>query len=161
NVQTFRQKLATKLDRQAMTCSIIRKRAVLLTANQMLGEFRQAMGKSQLLKPWQDSIFETIESVQQQRARNALIPAGNYLVDSGEAVMQQLKTPEETRNGVMIIGYEDEQYIYLLPDTTHRLVSRISPIKFSTNGNGSQLKEEGGLVPLANGNHLGIQIRVQ
>jgi hypothetical protein len=160
NVQIFRQKLATKLDRQANTGRMIGNWAVLLTVYQMLGEFWQAMGISQPLKPWQDSIFETIERVQQQRASDAFIQAVNELLASGEAAIQPLKAPEEPRNGVTIIGYEDEQYIYLLPDTTHRLVSRISPLKFSTNAIGSQLKEEGWLTAESE-TRLAVQIKVR
>ena len=92
---------------------------------------------------------------------DGFIQALNELLASGEATLTQAKEPEEPRPGVTVVGYEDNAYIYLLPEISYREAMRIRPLKFSTAAIGSQLKEEGWLVPSSSESHLTVQLRVR
>jgi hypothetical protein len=161
NAKGYRKKLAAKLGRQANTGRMIGNWAVLVTIHQMLSRFWDEMEVEEPLKPWQDTIFETVQRVQQERASDGFIQALNELLASGEAVLTQAKVPEEPRPGVTVVGYEEGTYIYLLPEISYREAMRIRSLKFSAAAIGSQLKEEGWLVPGSSESHLTVQLRVR
>lgn len=71
------------------------------------------------------------------------------------------RNPEEPRPGTTLVGYRDAQYIYLLPEVAFREVNRVQPLRFTVAAIGSQLREDGVLVPLDGDRHLTIQIRVR
>jgi hypothetical protein len=100
-------------------------RAVLVTVWQILSRFWNEMRVKEPLKPWQDSIFETVQRLQQERASDGFIQAHNELLASGEVVLTQAKVPEEPRPGATVVGYEDSAYIYLLPEISYREAMRI------------------------------------
>ena len=58
-----------------------------------------------------------------------------------------MKNPREYPPGVTVVGYRDESFIYLLPDVALREVNRIQPLKFTAYAIGSQLREDGMLIP--------------
>ncbi len=161
NSKGYRKKLAAKLGRQANSGRMIGNWAVLVTVYQMLSRFWDEMEVEEPLKPWQDTLFETIQRVQQERASDGFVQALNELLASGEAVLTQAKLPEEARPGVTVVGHEEGTYIYLLPEIAYRETMRIRPLKFSAAAIGSQLKEEGWLVPGSSESHLTVQLRVR
>ncbi len=161
NAKGYRKKLATRLGRQANTGRLIGNWAVLSTVHQTLLAFLGSMDDDYLLPAWQDTIFETVERVQQERASDSFIQSINELLASGEAIITQSRYPDEPRPGVTILGYEEGDYIYLLPEIAYREAMRIRPLKFPAKAIGSQLKEEGWLVPGSSESHLTVQIRVR
>ncbi|MCB9452394.1 MAG: DUF927 domain-containing protein [Anaerolineaceae bacterium] len=161
NAAGYRQKLTAKLGRQANTGRMIGNWAVLVTVYQLLADFFAEMDEDYLLPAWQDTIFETVGRVQGERAGDGFIQALNELLASGEAVITPSRHPDEPRPGVTIIGYEEDSYIYLLPEIAYREAVRIRPLKFSAAAIGSQLREEGWLVPGSSASHLTVQLRVR
>jgi hypothetical protein len=45
------------------------------------------------------------------------------------------------------VGYHDESFIYLLPDVALREVNKVQPLRFTAYAIGTQLKEDGVLLP--------------
>lgn len=85
----------------------------------------------------------------------------DQLLASGEADISASGHPVDPKPGVTIVGYEDEHFVYLLREIAYREVLRIHPLKFSTAAIGSQLKEDGWLIPGSSDSHLTMQIRVR
>jgi len=55
--------------------------------------------------------------------------------------------PEEPHPRITIVGYLEENYVYLLSDVAHCAVLRVQTLKFNTPAIGVQLKEAGWLIP--------------
>ena len=82
------------------------------------------------------------------------------LLASGELMLaRDMREPEEPRPGTTIVGYRDEDFVYLLPDVAHRAVMRVQPIRFNTPAIGAQLKEDGWLI--SGSSSLTVQRRVR
>ncbi len=162
NVEGYRQKLAALGGPQANTGRIVQNWAVLVTVYQLLRQFLEAKEAEDVLPGWQDVILETAQAVRQERASEVFLNNLAQLLASGEVVLAtNPKQPEESRPGVTLIGYRDARYLYLLPEVAYREVNRVQPLRFSVAAIGSQLREEGILMPGSSSNHLTVQMRVK
>lgn len=161
NTDDYETYLNTTLGSTAHTGRMERNWGLLLTVYQLMGDFLAERGAVEILPAWQDAILETVRLVQQERAGDAFIQALDQLLASGEADITASRHPVEPKPGVSVIGYEDAHYVYLLPEIAYREVMRIHPLKFSTAAIGSQLKEDGWLIPGSSDSHLTMQIRVR
>lgn len=161
NTKGYQDKLHGKLGKQAHTGRMVQNWAVLVTVYQLLSNFLHEQAADLLLPGWQDAIFETVQLVQQERAGQVFIDTLEQLLASGEAVIVHTRTEEEAKPGVTIIGYQDERFIYLLPEIAYREAVRVNPLKFSAAAIGSQLKEDGWLVAGSSDSHLTVQMRIR
>jgi hypothetical protein len=126
----------------------------------MLSKFWDEMGVEETLPHWRDTIVETVQRVQQERAGRLFLNLLAQQLASGRVVLgQNMRDPEEARPGTTIIGYQDEQHIYLLPEVAYQEVTRGQPLKFSASSIGAQLKEDGWLI--SGTNSLTVQRRVR
>ena len=161
NTDDYETYLNTTLGSLAHTGRMERNWGLLLTIYQLLGDFLTERGARDMLPVWQDAILETVRLVQQERAGDAFIQALDQLLASGEADITSSRHPVDPKPGVTVVGYEDEHFVYLLPEIAYREVMRIHALKFSTAAIGSQLKEDGWLIPGSSESHLTMQIRVR
>jgi hypothetical protein len=160
NVRNYRDQLSQAGGKQASTGRMIQNWAVLLSVYQLLGEFLTTQVATQSLPVWQDSITQTVQSVQHERAGEVFLNTLAQLLASGEAVLAPEKRhPEAPHPNVPIIGYLSDGHILLLPEVAYREVSRVQSLKFSASAIGAQLKEDGQLVP--GPNTLTVQRRVR
>lgn len=144
----YRDNLASNLGRQANTERMVQNWAVLVTTYQMLRQFMIEQDCDDALPSWQDSIVETVKAVQQERAGQVFLGALGQLIGSGQAVLDDnMRNPHEYPPGTTVVGYRDEGFVYLLPDVTLREVNKIQPLKFTAYAIGSQLREDGLLIP--------------
>ena len=60
-----------------------------------------------------------------------------------------------------VFSMHDLPSIYLLPEVAFNVVNRMQPLRFTASAIGSQLREDGWLVPGNSSNHLTVQMRVQ
>ena len=74
--------------------------------------------------------------------------------------MKDRQNPIEPAPGSTIVGYVDDDYIYLLPDVAYRLVTRYQSLKFTTSAIGTQLREDGWLLTCS-GRHLTVKIQIR
>jgi hypothetical protein len=160
NTKGYQDKLRGKLGRQAHTGRMIQNWAVLVTVYQMLANFLHEQDDD-LLPGWQDAILETVQLIQQERVGQLFIDTLEQLLASGEALIVHTRTEEEAKPGVTIIGYQDDRFVYLLPEIAYREAVRVNPLKFSAPAIGSQLKEDGWLVAGNSDSHLTVQIRIR
>ncbi|NJO82940.1 MAG: DUF927 domain-containing protein, partial [Blastochloris sp.] len=161
NTDDYETYLSTTLGSLAHTGRMERNWGLLLTVYQLLSDFLTERGAVDVLPAWQDAILETVQLVQQEQAGASFIQALDQLLASGEADITTSRHPVDPKPGVTVVGYEDEHYVYLLPEIAYREVMRIHPLKFSTAAIGSQLKEDGWLIPGSSDSHLTMQIRVR
>ena len=161
NTDDYEAYLNATLGSLAHTGRMERNWGLLLTVYQLLGDFLAERGSADVLPTWQDAILETVRLVQQEQAGASFIQALDQLLASGEADITASRHPVDPKPGVTVVGYEDEHFVYLLPEIAYREVMRIHPLKFSTAAIGSQLKEDGWLIPGSSDSHLTMQIRVR
>jgi hypothetical protein len=162
NVEGYRKKLAALGGSQANTGRIVQNWAVLVTVYQLLWKFLEAKEAVDVLPGWQDVILETAQAVRQERASEVFLNNLSQLLASGEVMLAtDMKQPEEPRPGTTLIGYRDTRYLYLLPEVAYREVNRVQPLRFTVAAIGTQLREEGVLVPGNSDAHLTIQMRVK
>ena len=82
------------------------------------------------------------------------------LLAGGQVVLEEdMQNPSDHASGVMVVGYKDDQYVYLLPEIAHREVNRVQPLRFSAHAIGMQLKEDGILI--SGSNNLSTQKRIR
>ncbi|MBI5961807.1 MAG: primase C-terminal domain-containing protein [Chloroflexi bacterium] len=162
SAEGYRKKLAMLGGSQANTGRIIQNWAVLVTVYQLLRKFLEEKEADDVLPGWQDVILETAQAVRQERASEVFLNNLAQLLASGEVMFStDMKQPEEPRPGVTVVGYRDAQYLYLLPEVAYREVNRVQPLRFTAAAIGTQLREEGCLVPFNGDRHLAVQIRVR
>ena len=90
------------------------------------------------------------------------VPTAHSLTSVGVAsttVDPTARTGEAS--GVTLIGYRDQHHVYLLPEVTYREVNRVQPLKFTVAAIGTQLHEDGWLIPGNSSSHLTVQMRVR
>ncbi|MBK9745836.1 MAG: DUF927 domain-containing protein [Chloroflexi bacterium] len=156
----YREKLSGA--RQAHTGRVIGNWAVLLTTYRLVMRFLVEKDADQSLPPWQDAIYETVRAVQHERAGRLFLDTLAQLLASGEVLLAtDMREPEEARPGVTVIGYEDREFVYLIPEVAYREVNRILALKFTISAIGSQLKEDNVLIPASSDGHLTVQMRVR
>jgi len=162
SVQGYRDKLKASGMAMANTGRVIQNWAVLVTVYRRLWQFLDAHDAADVLPGWQDVIVETAQSVRQERASEVFLNNLSQLLASGDVMLaKDTRNPEEPRPGTALVGYRDEHYIYLLPEVAYREVNRGQPLRFTVAAIGSQLREDGVLVPFTGDRHLAIQIKVR
>lgn len=159
SVKGYREKLTAQLGRQANTGRVIGNWAVLITVYRLVREFLTKHDSDHLLPVWQDSIIETAKAVQEERAGQVFIDTLGQLLASGDVRLVDLDTDEETKPGAPIIGYQDQRFIYLLPEISLREVKPTQSLNFTTKSIGDQLRDDGWLLPGVEDGHLTIQRR--
>jgi hypothetical protein len=160
NVTGYQQKLMAKLGRQANTGRMIQNWALLVTVYQMLMQFLDTMDVDDALPSWQDTIIESVNAVQEERAGQVFLDALGQLLASGRAMLAtDLRQPEEPGLGTTVIGYRTGDEILLLPDVTIQMVTQTVKLNFDARAIGQQLREDGWL--LAGANTLTVQRRVR
>lgn len=158
--QGYRSKLSGT--RQAHTGRVIGNWGVLLVTYRLLMRFLSEREADHHLPGWQDAIRETVQAVQHERAGQLFLDTLAQLLASGEAMLAtDMRQPEDARLGVTVIGYEDREFVYLIPEVAYREVNRILSLKFTISAIGSQLKEDGILIPAGSDGHLTVQMRVR
>jgi hypothetical protein len=146
----YRDKLHSQLGRQANTGRMVNNWAVLVTVYQMLREFLTEHNADEGLPMWQDSIVQTVQAVQQERAGRVFLDLLGQLLAGGQCVIDELSPsgiPGSYTPGTVVIGYRERGFVYLLPDLVLREINRTHPLRFSKLAIGSQLREDGLLIP--------------
>lgn len=160
NTEGYRAKLTSQLGRQANTGRMIGNWAVLLSVFQVLHNFLIERDADDALPLWRDAILETIRAVQEERAGRVFLDMLAQLIAGGQCVIDaDMRMPREYPSGVTVVGYQDDGFVYLLPDIALREVSRMQAVRFTTAAIGAQLREEGILIP--GGSNLTVQKRVR
>jgi hypothetical protein len=148
NSTGYRDKLHAALGRQANTGRMVNNWAVLIGVYQLLREFLSERDADDSLPPWQDAIVATVQAVQQERAGQVFLDLLGQLLAGGQCVIEDdLRNPRDYAPGTSIIGYRDEGFVYLLPDLVLREINRTHPLRFSKIAIGTQLREDGLLIP--------------
>jgi len=148
NSDGYTAKVQAKLSRQANTGRMVDNWAVLVSVYQLLREFLVERDADDGLPLWQDVIVESIRTVQRERAGQVFLDLLGQLLAGGQCVIEDdLRNPRDYAPGTSIIGYRDEGFVYLLPDIALREINRTHPLKFSKIAIGSQLREDGLLMP--------------
>jgi hypothetical protein len=162
SVEGYRDKLRGEGITLANTGRLIQNWAVLVTVYRLLREFLMAHDADEVLPSWQDVIVETAQSVRQERASEVFLNTLSQLLASGDVMLAtDTQNPPEPRPGSTLVGYRDTQYIYLLPEVAFNVVNRMQPLRFTASAIGSQLREDGWLVPGNSNTHLTVQMRVR
>ena len=131
-----------------------------MTVYRLLREFLTELDADHVLPGWQDVIVETAQSVRQERASEVFLDLLGQLIAGGQAMLDDdMRNPREAGPSVTKLGYRDGEFVYLLPEITHKEVSKVQPLRFTTAAIGAQLKEDGVLLPGTNS--LTVQRRVK
>ena len=155
NVKTYQAKLSAEIGRQSNNDRMVKNWAVLLTVYQLLGEF---VGES-VIPDWQDVIVESVRTLRQERASEVFIDILGQLIAGGQVVIDEMKKPREHPQGVTVVGYRDDSFVYLLPEIAFKEVSKVQTIPFNTTAIGMQLREDG--ILLQGTNTLTVQRRIR
>jgi len=106
------------------------------------------MDEDYLLPGWQDVIVESVRTLRQERASEMFLNILGQIIGSGQCVIEpSLRAQGDPTPGAVVAGYRDESFIYLLPDVALREVNKIQPLRFTAFAIGTQLKEDGLLLP--------------
>jgi hypothetical protein len=155
NVKTYQAKLSAEIGRQSNNDRVVKNWAVLRTVYQLLGEFLGDV----TLPDWQDVIVESVRTLRQERASEVFLDILGQLIAGGQVVIDDMKNPREHVQGVTVIGYRDDSFVYLLPEIAFKEVSKVQTIPFNTTAIGMQLKEDG--ILLQGTNTLTVQRRIR
>ena len=148
NVKGYKARLAAEIGRQSNNDRVVKNWAVLVTVYQLLSKFLSEMDEDYRLPGWQDVIVESVRTLRQERASEHFLNVLGQLIGSGQAVLDDdMRHPREYPPGTTVVGYRDEGFIYLLPDVALREVNKIQALKFTAYAIGSQLREDGLLIP--------------
>jgi len=148
NVKGYKARLAAEIGRQSNNDRVVKNWAVLVAVYQLLSKFLSEMDEDYLLPAWQDVVVESVRTLRQERASEHFLNVLGQLIGSGQAVLDDdMRNPREYPPGVTVVGYRDDGFIYLLPDVALREVNKIQPLKFTAYAIGSQLREDGLLIP--------------
>jgi len=148
SISGYRDKLKASGITMANTGRVIQNWAVLVTVYRLLREFLMEMDADDILPGWQDVILETAQTVRQERASEVFLDLLGQLIAGGQAVLDDdMRNPRDPAPGTTKVGYRDEEYVYLLPEITHKEISKVQPLRFSTAAIGAQLREDGVLLP--------------
>ncbi len=148
NMKGYRDKLTAEVGGQSNTGRVIQNWAVLVTVYQILAKFLSEMNEDYLLPAWKDAIVESVRTLRQERASELFLNGLRQLIGSGQCVIEpSLHEQIDPAPGHVVTGYRDASFIYLLPDVTLREVNKIQPLRFTAYAIGTQLKEDGLLLP--------------
>jgi len=161
SVKGYRDKLTAQLGRQANTGRVIGNWATLLTVYRLLRQFLEERDADDSLPAWQDSIVQTAKAVQEERAGQVFIDTLGQLLASGDVRLVDLDSDDDVKPGAPIIGYQDQRFIYLLPEISLREIKPTQSLNFTTKSIGDQLREDGWLIPNTTDGRLTIQKRLR
>jgi len=161
SVKGYRDKLTVQLGRQANTGRVIGNWAALITVYRLLRQFLEERDADDALPTWQDSIVQTAKAVQEERAGQVFIDTLGQLLASGDVRLVDLDSDDDVKPGAPIIGYQDQRFIYLLPEISLREVKPTQSLNFTTKSIGDQLREDGWLLPNTADGRLTIQKRLR
>ncbi|MCB9453322.1 MAG: DUF927 domain-containing protein [Anaerolineaceae bacterium] len=148
NLKGYTAKVTAALGKANAHDRAVKNWAVLVTVYQALSNFIDAMDGDYLLPAWQDCIVETVRSLREERASEVFLNVLGQLIGSGQCLIEpSLRVQGETAPGHTVVGYRDESFLYLLPDVALREVNKVQPLSFSSHAIGSQLREDGLLLP--------------
>jgi hypothetical protein len=148
SAQGYAAKVHARLGRQASAGRMIGNWAVLVSVYQLLNAFLTERDADDALPPWQDAIVATLQAVQHERAGQVFIDLLGQLVAGGQCVIDpDIRHPREHAPGTAVIGYREDDLVYLLPDLVLREINRTHPLRFTRAAIGSQLREDGLLIP--------------
>jgi hypothetical protein len=161
HVEDYRARVQAQLGRQAHTGRMIDNWSLLATVYQLLNAFLEDQGVDDApLPPWRDGIVQAVSAVQQERAGQVFLDLLGQLLAGGQCVIDDdLRHPRDYAPGVTVVGYREDDTVYLLPDLALREINRMHPLRFSVTAIGMQLREDGILIP--GPNNLSIQKRVR
>jgi Primase C terminal 1 (PriCT-1) len=158
SAEGYRKKLTASSGRQSNIGRLVQNWSVLVTTFRTVYEFLMAEDKEDLLPGWQDVAEQTVRAVRQERASQTFLNILAQLIAGGQVVLdREMQTPPNP--GVMLIGYRDDEYAYILPEIAHREVSRVQPMHFNTVAVGMQLREDDYLIP--GKDNLTVQRRIR
>jgi hypothetical protein len=162
NVNGYRAKLAATGGSQANTGRIVQNWAVLVTVYQLLWNFLDDNNAVDILPSWQDVIHETAQAVRQERASEVFLDLLSQLIAGGQAVLDDdMRNPRVPTPGVTTIGYRDANFVYLLPEIAFKEIMKVQTLRYNVAAIGTQLYEDGYLVPGNSKSHLTVQMRVR
>jgi hypothetical protein len=148
NVRGYREKLTNETGGQSNTGRVIQNWAVLVTVYQLLSKFLSEMDEDYLLPSWQDVIVESVRTLRQERASEMFLNILGQIIGSGQCVIEpSLRVQGDPVPGHVVAGYRDESFIYVLPDVALREINKVQPLRFTAYAIGTQLKEDGLLLP--------------
>jgi len=160
NVIGYNAKVTAQLGKSNAHDRAVKNWAVLVTVFQMLSKFVAETDEDYLLPTWQDCIVETVQNLRQELASQVFLDILGQLLAGGQAVIDDdMRNPHEYPPGVTVVGYKDDNFVYLLPEIALKAVNHVQPLNFGANAIGKMLKEDGFLLP---GNlNLTVQRRVR
>lgn len=148
NMKSYRAQLNAKVGSQSNTGRVIQKWSVLVTVYQLVSKFVQEIDEDYLLPAWQGVIVESVRSLRQERASEVFLDILDQLLTGGQVVFDDdMKNPHEYPSSVTVVGYKDDDAIYLLPEIAFKEVNKVQPLRFTVTAIGMQLKEDGILIP--------------
>jgi hypothetical protein len=148
NMRGYREKLTAEIGGQSNTERVIQNWAVLVTVYQIISRFLAEMVEDYLLPAWQDAIVESVRTLRQERASEMFLNILGQIIGSGQCIIEpSLRVQGSPAPSQVVAGYRDESFIYLLPDVALREVNKVQPIRFTAYAIGTQLKEDGLLLP--------------
>lgn len=160
STQGYQDKLASKGVEPTTVGRLVQNWAVLVTTYRLLRAFLIERDADDVLPAWCDTILDGAQAMREERAGLLFLDGLQQLLASGELMLAtDMRQPEEARPGTTIVGYKDGQHALILPDVAYRAVVRIHTLKFNTTAIGTQLQEDGWLIP--GSSSLTIQRRVR
>jgi hypothetical protein len=160
NLRGYNTQLYARLGKSEHHDRAVKNWAVLITVYQLLARFVQELDEDYLLPTWQDVIVENVRALREERASEVFLDLLGQLLAGGQAVIDDnMQQPHDYPSGVTVVGYRDDQYVYLLPEIAFKEVNKVQTIHFNTTAIGMQLKEDGILIP--GPNNLSTQKRVR
>jgi len=147
-VTDYNVKIAAQMGKQNAHDRVVKNWAALVTVYQVLERFIAEQGSDYVLPTWEDCLVESLRTVQDERASEVFLNVLGQIVGSGQAAIDDdMRHPRDYPPGVTVVGYRHEGFVYLMPDVALREVNKIQPLKFNAYAIGSQLKEDGLLIP--------------
>jgi hypothetical protein len=162
SVKGSRDKLKAAGIAMANTGRVVQNWAVLVSVYRLVREFLMESDADDVLPGWQDVIIETVQTVREERASEVFLDLLGQLIAGGQAVIENdMRTPREVGPGQTVVGYRDAQFVYLLPEIAFKEVTKVQSLRFTVSAIGSQLREDGYLVPGNSNSHLTVQMRTR
>ncbi|GAB4523384.1 MAG: hypothetical protein OHK0046_37000 [Anaerolineae bacterium] len=159
NLSGYSATLQAQLGNQPHHDRMVKNWAVLVTVYQLLMRFLRETAPTCVLPTWQDCLVETVQNLRQELASQIFLDILGQLLAGDQAVIDDMRNPREYPPGVTLIGYKDDNFIYLLPEIALKAVNHVQPLNFGANAIGNMLKEDGFLLP--GPNNLSTQKRVR
>lgn len=141
----YRVKLES-LSKQANTGRMIQNWAVLGVSYYVAKKFLAEHQRKEVLPDWSDSLLESIQTVQAERAGTIFLDVLTQLIDSGKAHLDNdLKMDSITSPGQVRVGWwpkDDRSFVYLIPDVAYGVVNVLVEMSFSKQAIAGQLAED-------------------